>query len=284
MKTIALITDFGLNDIYVGVMKGIMHSICPEANFIDISHSIAPQSVREGALALLHSYHYFAPGTIFLVIVDPGVGSTRRPIAVKTQEYTFIAPDNGILSYALAELEQIDEAVTLENRAYHLSRVSDTFHGRDVFAPVTAHIARGVPLTDFGAPVNDLFMLPRPQFHMKERYLRGEVVHVDHFGNIITSIGRLKRVDAHRVLLEPLFSVDQVMIPVDHVTIKVHSDIVYGISRAYYEGARGSLMAQIDSNGYLEIAVNQGSAAARLDAIIGDIVELEWQEEEDETA
>ncbi len=282
MKTIALITDFGLDDIYVGVMKGIMHSICPDAKFIDISHAIAPQSVREGALALLHSYHYFAPNTIFLVIVDPGVGSTRRPIAVKTQDYIFVAPDNGILSYALAELKQIDEAVTLENKAYHLSRVSDTFHGRDVFAPVTAHIASGVPLADFGTPVTDLFMLPRPQFQIRDRFIRGEVVHVDHFGNIITSIGRLKRVDAHRVLLEPLFSVDQITIPVDHVTIKVHGETVYGISRAYYEGARGSLMAQIDSNGYLEIAVNQGNAAARLDAVIGDVVEVEWQEEEED--
>lgn len=283
MKTIALITDFGLDDIYVGVMKGIMRRICPDSEFIDITHAIAPQSVREGALALLHSYHYFAAGTIFLVIVDPGVGSTRRPIAAKAGSYTFIAPDNGILSYTLADLKQIDEAVVLENQQYHLQNVSDTFHGRDVFAPAAAYIARGdIPLSQFGPLVTDVFMLPRPQFLMRERYIQGEVAHVDHFGNIITSIGKLKRIDAHRILLEPFYSAEQIVLPADIVTIKLHGEIIYGISRAYYEGARGSLMSQIDSNGYLEIAVNQGSAAARLGAVVGDIVEVEWQEEKEE--
>lgn len=283
MKTIALITDFGLDDIYVGVMKGIMRGICPDAEFIDITHAIAPQSVREGALALLHSYHYFAPETLFLVIVDPGVGSTRRPIAVKAGQYTFVAPDNGILSYTLTELKQINEAIVLDNPKYHLQNASDTFHGRDVFAPAAAHIARAnMGFSELGSPVTDLFMLPRPQFQMRDHYIRGEVVHVDHFGNIITSIGKLKRIDTHRILLEPLLSAEAIIIPAENVTIKLHGETVYGISRAYYEGARGSLMSQIDSNGYLEIAVNQGSAAARLDAVVGDIVEIEWQEETEE--
>src|SRR5688500_2938100 len=144
-RLIALLTDFGTEDIYVGVMKGVMKSIAPDAEFIDITHAITPQSIQEGALALKNSYHYFPQGTIFLVIVDPGVGSTRRPIVVTAGGYTFVAPDNGVLSYMLVELITISDvqAFNLAHPSYRLQNISNTFHGRDVFAPAAAHLASG---------------------------------------------------------------------------------------------------------------------------------------------
>src|SRR5262245_43284438 len=132
---IALLTDFGTDDIYVGVMKGVMKSIAPDVDFVDITHAITPQSIQEGALALKNSYRYFPQGTIFLVVVDPGVGSTRRPIVVEAGDYYFVAPDNGVLSYTLAELSVTNvQAFELSNPVYRLQNISNTFHGRDVFA------------------------------------------------------------------------------------------------------------------------------------------------------
>ncbi|PJF20688.1 MAG: hypothetical protein CUN56_14900, partial [Phototrophicales bacterium] len=142
-KVVALLTDFGLEDIYVGVMKGVIASIAPDVQIVDITHSIRPQNVREGAFALMNSYHYFPPGTTFCVVVDPGVGSKRLPIAVKTADYQFIAPDNGVLSYTLSRIGADYEIVTLENPAYQRDHVSHTFHGRDIFSPAAAYIARG---------------------------------------------------------------------------------------------------------------------------------------------
>jgi S-adenosylmethionine hydrolase len=268
-RLIALLTDFGTDDIYVGVMKGVMKSIAPDAEFIDITHAITPQSIQEGALALKNSYYYFPKGTIFLVIVDPGVGSTRRPIVVEANDYTFVAPDNGVLSYTLAELENI-QAFELSNPAYRLQNISNTFHGRDVFAPAAAHVASGkVELSEFGAQVTDLKLLPQPKLTINGQQISGEVVHIDHFGNIITSIAPLEWLDRGTLVLDKkhTLSAKNVMLAIADMTL-------YWIASAYHEVAVGELMAQIDSNGALEIAVNQGNAAQRLGVKIGNPVEL----------
>ncbi len=274
MKTIALITDFGIQDIYVGVMKGVIRDIYAEAEVIDVTHGITPQSVREGALALLHSYRYFPSGTIFLVIVDPGVGSQRRPLVVKAGGYTFIAPDNGILTYVMAEMKQF-QAYILENPRYRRPNVSHTFHGRDIFAPAAAHVAAGVEITRFGPPIMELFQLPQPTLEISDNRLVGEVTHIDHFGNLITSIGWLRHVEEERLLLDPMLGQGAAMsFHADNVVVRVHNETIYGVRHSFHEGARGELMAHVDSNNYLEIAINQGNAAQRLDAAVGDVIEL----------
>lgn len=277
--TIALLTDFGLEDIYVGVMKGTMQRICPTATLIDLSHHVPPQSVRGGALALLHSYGYMPAGTIFLVVVDPGVGSARHPIVVKTKEYTFIAPDNGVLSYALAEIGAY-EAVKIQKREYFAQRVSPTFHGRDVFAPVAAHLAAGnVQWDGLGETLNELYHLRLPLLDVQPYAVRGEVTHIDHFGNVLTSIRNLHWTETG-LLLKPMGSEGQMVVNPNTAELSIHNDTVYSIYHAYYEVPRGQIMMQVDSNNCLEISINQGDAAARLGVNVGDEIVLTWKDEE----
>jgi len=274
---VALLTDFGLDDTYVGVMKGVILKIFPDARLVDISHAIRPQNVREGAFALMNSYSYFPDGTTFCVVIDPGVGSTRLPIAVKTDKYQFIAPDNGVLSYALSTIDSEYEAVALENLDYQLPQVSNTFHGRDIFSPAAAYLARGdVPMADFGQTLDKLFTFPKPQMVFNNNRLVGEVMHIDHFGNIITSIGRFSWINERQLKLDSLWNTDisDMTIDAQQVNITIHSNTLHGISRAYHEVHRGEILVQIDSNGFLEIGANQDDAAGRLDVVIGDQVML----------
>jgi S-adenosylmethionine hydrolase len=276
-RVIALMTDFGNTDIYTGVIKAVIHRICPQANVIDITHSIQPHHVRQAAFALLDAYRYFADGTIFLVVVDPGVGTTRRPIAARAGNYIFVAPDNGILTYVLAEFEHI-EVVELASRDHQLPQVSNTFHARDIFAPAAAYLAAGAVLEDFGPYIETIFTLPVPSFDILERRILGEVMHVDQFGNIVTSIGQFQWMTPEKLTLNPRFGADRerlIPIPAGEVTVTVHDTLIKAILPAYGEAPRGQLLALIGSNGHLEIAVNQGNAAARLDVRIGDRVELQ---------
>lgn len=278
MKTIALLTDFGNDDIYVGVMKGVMRGICEDAEFIDITHAIAPQHVREAAFGLMNAYAYFPAGTIFLVIVDPGVGSTRRPIAVKAGEYVFVAPDNGVLSYTLAQMGDY-HAVELTNAAYHRDDVSQTFHGRDVFSPVAAHLAAGVMLDEIGTALDDIIHLPRPLLDVTPQAIKGEVLHIDRFGNVISSIGKLAWVDGKRMTLTPAFTPEAagVQIQAADAEVWVNEQSVSTIQRAYSDVRRGELLALLGSSGHLEISVNQGNAAERLDLAVGDRIELKLE-------
>ena len=274
---IALLTDFGLEDTYVGVMKGVILKIFSDARLIDISHAIRPQNVREGAFALMNSYSYFPEGTTFCVVIDPGVGSTRLPIAVKTEKYQFVAPDNGVLSYALSLMDSDYQIVALENLDYQLPNVSNTFHGRDIFSPAAAYIARGdVSVTDFGRTVDRMFTFPTPQMSFSNNRLVGEVMHIDHFGNIITNIGRFSWIGEGQLELDPLWNSDisRMMIDPEDVNITIHSNTLHSISHAYHEVNRGEILVQIDSSGFLEIGANQDNAAGRLDVVIGDKVML----------
>ncbi len=274
---VALLTDFGVRDIYVGVMKGVILDIFPSAQIVDITHDIRPQNVREGAFALMNSYHYFPKGTKFCVVVDPGVGSTRVPIAVQTDDYQFIAPDNGVLSYTLMKIGMDYEAVALENTDYQLSDVSYTFHGRDIFSPAVAYWASGkAPFSNFGEKLNKIFTFPAPQLSYSNQRLVGEVMHIDNFGNIITSIGTLDWVDDESLRLDGVWNRDlpTVEINAEKCEITIHSNVMHRISHAYHEVQRGDIMAQIDSNGFLEIGANQDNAAERLDIQVGDKVTL----------
>ncbi len=272
---IALLTDFGAADIYVGVMKGVILSIDPQAQIVDITHSIQPQNVRQAAFALLNSYRYFPEGTVFLVVVDPGVGTDRKPVAVHAGKYTFVAPDNGVLSYVLYELRDAF-AVELNNSSYQLAGVSSTFHGRDIFAPAAAHLGKGVALRALGTPLLNPVTLPEPELIISGKRVTGEVMHIDHFGNIITNIGSLRWNAPERLTLSQRFGEFTTLpIPAPSVTIELADTTLTGVRRAFGEAERGELLALVDSNGFLEIAVNQGSAVARLDVTIGDRVELQ---------
>ena len=276
-KVVALLTDFGQEDIYVGTMKAAILKICPSAQVIDITHAIQPQNVREAAFALLNSYHYFPNGTTFCVVVDPGVGSDRLAIAVKSQQYHFVGPDNGVLSYALAHLGTDYEAVKLENPSFQVETISHTFHGRDIFAPAASHLSqRPETFASMGGVLDRIVNFPVPELSYARQRLIGEVMHIDHFGNIITSIGAFRWTSEQALQLTALWSQDipPVELSAGAANITIHSHTVHGISRAYHQVAPGEILAQIDSNGFLEIGANQDDAADRLDVQLGDKVML----------
>jgi len=276
-NVIALLTDFGLEDIYVGAMKASMLKICPSAQIIDITHAIRPQNVREAAFALLNSYHYFPDGTTFCVVVDPGVGSDRLAIAVKSEHYTFVSPDNGVLSYALAHQGMDYQSLRLENPRFLADRISNTFHGRDIFAPAAAHLSQSPELfPSMGAALDRIKSYPAPELSYARQRLIGEVMHIDHFGNIITSIGAFHWTSAETLAATAVWGQDipPLELKAREANITIHSHTVHGISQAYHEVAPGEILAQIDSNGFLEIGANQDDAADRLDVQLGDKVML----------
>ncbi|MBK8026113.1 MAG: SAM-dependent chlorinase/fluorinase [Chloroflexi bacterium] len=275
-RTIALVTDFGLTDPFVGVMKGVIARIAPDANVIDISHAVPAQDIRAGALTLLASYGYFPAGTVFVVVVDPGVGSTRRPIAVRAGEALFVAPDNGVLSYILQETE-VHERVLLDNPAYQLTVVSNTFHGRDIFAPVAAHLASGVPFTQIGSPLAEWHVLDQPTLASDGDRVTGEVIQIDRFGNVVTSIGRFQWLEDDHLRLEPAFGA-----PIaPRVSLARRCSITVGdthldtIRHTYSEAYPGAALALIGSSGFLELSINLGSFADVFTVNVGDPVTLE---------
>ena len=271
-KLIALLTDFGTEDIYVGVMKGVMKKIYPDAEFIDISHDVARQSIHDGALMLRNAYHYFPAGTVFLVVIDPTVGSKRRPILVDAGDYRFIAPDNGILTPTLNEIGEW-HAVELANPDYQLSDGSFTFHGRDIFSPGAAYAARGdIALSDFGETITDLITLPTPALTVADGMIKGEITHIDHFGNIISNIGKLYWQDNGTLELRIGSHTQPINAKTAHMTIT--DTRIESIRTAYHEVNTGDLLLQVDSNGYLEIAINQSNAGERLNVSIHDTITL----------
>ena len=277
IKTIALLTDFGLSDAYVGVMKGVMRTICPEAQHVDITHAIAPQNVPQAAFVLWTAYRYFPPDTVFLVVVDPGVGTARQPVAVQTAHGTFVAPDNGVLSYILLEIGEW-QAAALHNPAYHLPEASHTFHGRDIFSPAAAHLANGVPLAELGPAVDELVRFPVPALAVEPTRIQGEVLHIDHFGNIVTSIGALRWIGAHTLRLVPQFGRDHAPIETIHAPacrVTVGNHTITGLHAAYGAVAPGTPLVLVGSSGQLEIGINQGHAARTLGIEQGEPVILE---------
>lgn len=270
---IALLTDFGTADAYVGMMKGVIAGICPAAQCIDLTHAIAPQNVRQAAYLLSTAYAYFPPHTIFLVIVDPGVGTVRRPLAWQTDHGTYVAPDNGVLSYVLARVS-VRQAVVLSEPRYQLAQPSHTFHGRDIFSPVAAHLAAGVPIAALGPAIDSWQTLPPPRLEIAPPEIHGEVLHIDHFGNLITSIGAWRWLDGGTLQLEPAFgSADSrlwgpIQAAACQITLGAHT--LTGIHSTYAAVPPGALIALVGSSGQLEIGVNQGHAAQRLQAHPGD--------------
>jgi S-adenosyl-L-methionine hydrolase (adenosine-forming) len=252
VNVITLTTDFGTRDWFVGTTKGVIAGIAPKANIIDLAHELLSGDIRGGAFALTAGCHFFPKGTIHVAVVDPGVGSRRKAIAVQTVRAMFVGPDNGVLSWALAK-EKITAIHALENGAYFLHPVSRNFHGRDVFAPVAAHLSLGVPLRKFGPALKDLVRLAWPERQVRRGGVEGEVVYIDRFGNAITNL--------ESSLLKGS----------DRASCEVHAKRrrVCPLKAFYQAVAPNTLVALVGSSGFLEIAVNGGSAAKVLGLRIG---------------
>ncbi len=254
MPIITLTTDFGLADSYVAAMKGVILGIAPQAVVIDITHQIAPQNVREAAYVLRTALPYFPPATIHVVVVDPGVGSARRPIAARAGEGFLVGPDNGVFTYALPA-GQPAACVHLDKPDYWLAQISRTFHGRDIFSPVAAHLANGVPLQALGSSIDDPVRFEmQPPRREPDGSLHGQVIHVDRFGNLVSNLpgGWL----AGRIW-----------------TVRIAGRQIIGPSLAYAEVAPGQLLTLVSSEATLEVAVRDGSATERLGVAAGEPIE-----------
>ncbi len=259
MTVLTLTTDFGLRSGFAGILKGVIYGIAPQVKIVDLSHAIAPQDIHEGAFTLWRAVPFFPPGTVHVYVVDPGVGTRRRALAARLGEHFFVGPDNGMLTpliEAAERMKQPVEFVHLTNQKYWLTRVSRTFHGRDIFAPVGAHLANGVPLGELGAPFDDpvRMQLPRPK-----KTDNGWVAHVtviDTFGNLTTDLPASAFQGRSDLL------------------VRLRGAAVAGITDSYGHEQPGALIALVDSEDYLEIAVVNGSAAEKLGAQVGDIVEV----------
>ncbi len=266
-SVITLTTDFGLADAYAAAMKGVILGINPDARLVDICHTIESRNIPQAAFVLSTVYEFFPERTVHLVVVDPGVGTHRKAVILRTPQADFIAPDNGVLSYVIEQYTRgnvtdnrqpldTDKAVAIEitNKRYWLRDVSATFHGRDIFAPVAAHLSLGTPLAEFGNPLDSLAVLyllkPRQE---ADGSVIGSILHIDNFGNLITNI---KQRDLPR--------------DTAGITVEVKSKIINGIADTY--AASDGLCALTGSSGYLEIALKDGSAATYLTAVVGDEV------------
>ena len=283
---IVLTTDFGTSDAFVGVMKGVILGINPRAAIVDLTHEISPQNLRQGAFVLGTNHSCFPIGTIHVAVVDPGVGTDRRPIVLETPGARFVAPDNGLLSEVLkahlpappsesagfgrAKLPEAIRAYELTNPGYRLPHVSNTFHGRDIFSPAAAHLSLGVECKEMGPRIWDLVYEPLPEPEVQGHRLQGEVIYIDRFGNLITNIevGALPEEPWNR----------------QTTRVRVEEREIAGISRTFHDPVPGGLVqpdglplvALFGSNGYLEVAVTDGNAAASLGIAVGTKVSVSF--------
>jgi S-adenosylmethionine hydrolase len=259
LPILTITTDFGTKDGFVGTMKGVIWKICPEVQIADITHEVAPQNVHEGAIALWRAYSFFPDGTVHIAVVDPGVGTQRRAIAAKIGTQYFVAPDNGLLTPIIEDAEQKGwpkKFVHLTNQAFWLQDVSHTFHGRDIFAPVAAHLAAGVVLTELGPVITDVKRISLPKPEKTAKGWKAQISVIDIFGNLTTNL--------------PASAVEGIT----NITFRLKGVEVRGLVSSYGHRQPGELVALVDSEGFIEIAVVNGSGAKNLAAQVGDTVEV----------
>jgi S-adenosyl-L-methionine hydrolase (adenosine-forming) len=262
--TIALLTDFGTRDPYVGIVRGVLADRAPKARVIDLTHEIPAGDVRAAALHLWQAHAYLPAGTVILTVVDPGVGTARRPIAVRLPKGIGVGPDNGVFSYLLAS-GGAPQAVVIDVTRLSVEPPSMTFHGRDVFAPAAARLAQGAALSDLGPPARDLVTLPFPCLEVSDRNATGEVLGFDSFGNALTSVGRLQA-PGPELSLQPCWQPGPpVSFRASEARVEFGADCRLPLSRTYAEVPVGEPLAYIGSSGLLEIAVHGG----RADEVLG---------------
>jgi S-adenosyl-L-methionine hydrolase (adenosine-forming) len=258
--TLTLLTDFGLQDHFVGVMKGVINEISPQTSVIDISHQIRPQNIKQAARMLLEASPFFAPGTIHIAVVDPGVGTTRRALAAQVGSQFFVVPDNGLLWPMLEKARQESlpiKIVNLDKPEYWLPKPSSSFHGRDIFSPVGAHLANGIPLESLGTTIDNPISLDLPRPKRIANGWQGEVIMVDVFGNLNTNI--------------PASAIPNVL---NVARVEIGETSIEGLTHTFGDADPSTLIATIDSTGSLGISVVNGNAAEKLDADIGTSVRV----------
>jgi len=255
IRPIVLLTDFGLRDPYVGILKGVILSVHPTAQIVDLTHDVGSQDLASAYVLLRDSYRYFPRGTIFVSVVDPGVGTDRSIIGIQTRDFVFLAPDNGILGF-LQHDRQVRRIVRIENAKYFRPTVSSTFHGRDIFAPVAGHLSRGLNLGQLGSAIRSIRSLKLPKATSTPAGVSGEVVAVDRFGNLVTNI-----------------PADRLSSP-GTVCIRVGRREILGVAGTYADRKAGKTLAYVGSTGFLEIAVNRGDAARKLNVRVGQAVRV----------
>ena len=258
---ITLLTDFGDRDWFVASMKGVILTINPQATIVDLSHRIPSHAVEDGAYVWKSCYRYFPDGTVHVAVVDPGVGSERRPLIAKSSRYYFIAPDNGLLTYVFEQEEQV-EVREIENKQYRLDAEGCTFDGRDLFAPAAAWLTRNQAFSSYGRIVGDSYKFTAPQPHWEQSALVGEVIYVDAFGNLITnlSVSHVKEVREFTKRPNPL--------------IRIGNHSIDGLMDSYAQGDRTALHALINSSGVLEMFLKEADAASSLKLVRGERVTL----------
>jgi S-adenosylmethionine hydrolase len=255
-RLIAFLTDYGYADTYVAQVKAVLLRLCPTCEVLDLTHGVPPQNVRSGAYLLASATPYLPDGAIVIAVVDPGVGTARRAVAVQGLRHTYLAPDNGLLCLALRD-DPPQKAVVLDNPRYHLPEVSATFHGRDLFAPCAAHLANGVPLEQLGTaiPPDTLQRLPHLEPEITDEAIRCRPLHTDHFGNVVFNL----RYEAFRAWRGDGSAPVQV-----RLENASGASLELPLVRTFGEVGWGEPLAYWGSNGYLEVAVNGGSAARQL--------------------
>lgn len=261
-QVIALLSDFGLHDQYAAVMKGVILTLNPTARIVDITHDVLPHKIRQGGYLLWTTYQYFPKGTIFVGVVDPGVGSARLVIVVKTKQFTFLAPNNGLLDFILNESEVLEAVELTEKTAakYTLNEISSTFHGRDVFAPLAAHLSKGLALKQLGVPFIPPGVLS-PFVHSRSDVARSSILHIDHFGNIVTN---LTSRDFDRTTQEIQ-------------AISLGRNLVSRWIRFYDEAPENTPCLIVGSNKLVEISAKNNSAAHLLNATLDTALKIYWR-------
>jgi S-adenosyl-L-methionine hydrolase (adenosine-forming) len=276
---IAILTDFGIDDPFVGIMKGVIAQIAPGAPTIDLTHQIPPGDILRAAISIWQSIAYFPKETLFLCVVDPGVGSTRKPLIIRScifgKDYTFIGPNNGIFSFVFAEKHQAHE---ISNPDLSLKKHSSTFHGRDIFAPATAHAWNGKTAREFGKAVmeHELVRLPQPRLReASPAHIEGQVLFSDHFGNILTSLGRFEWQEADILQFEPwLPGTSARQYNPSDIQIALPTGEKLNLVRTYADIPKQKQAALVGSSGLLEIVENQGKASDAVKLERGSLIKL----------
>lgn len=275
---IVLTTDFGLTDPFVGIMKGVIAQITPCVRLIDLNHNIPTGDIRRAAITLFQSCSFFPLKTIFLTIIDPGVGTYRRGIILHTNNYTFIGPDNGLFTYLLDESTEIWE---LTNPIYQLPNQGSTFHGRDIFAPCAAYVAQGVHGSKFGPSVFDEVRIPYPKFEMSTNGLKGEVLYSDRFGNILTSLGKFTRINEQSFSVTPWVRsfpkpTQDIQIDMKQAFLHLPSNQKLPWVNTFADIEEGLCAGLVGSSGLMEIVANERSAAEILNLSESDAITLRF--------
>ena len=263
MSIVTILTDFGNNHEFVGVMKGVIYGIAPDVKIVDFTHNIPRHDVREGAIAVWRAYPYFPQGTAHIFVVDPGVGTRRRPIAARINGQYFVGPDNGLLTPVIEDAERDGksvEIVHLQNQKYWLAKVSRTFHGRDIFSPVAAHLANGVALSELGTSFTDPIRVEMSKPVKTPTGWQAHILAIDSFGNLTLDLPSSALPNRTGVLF------------------RFHGVEVSGVVDSYGHRTPGDLVAVVDSEDFLELAEVNGNAAMRLNGNVGDMVEVIFSE------